>query len=34
MNYGDEPYTLPKSGKLLLGARKLKPQDVAILESS
>ena len=32
MNYGDEPWTLPSSGKLLLGARKLRPQDVAILQ--
>ena len=33
MNYGDEPWALPKSGKLLLGSRKLQPQDVAILET-
>jgi len=34
INYGDEPYTLPKSGKLLLGQRRLMPQDVAILDGS
>lgn len=30
-NYGTRPWRLPEGGKLLIGTRELKPQDVAII---